>query len=105
RRANMRRQAVAQWVGEHIVSGTVLAWMWTASRDQSAPDRPPFQQALARAVQTGIARTEQQDAALGIRQRVDVACKSLSPAVNDPYTAVQAIDHLSVIFCALAGRP
>jgi uncharacterized membrane protein len=28
----------------------------------------------------------------------------LSPAVNDPYTAVQAIDHLSVIFCALARR-
>jgi len=25
--------------------------------------------------------------------------------VNDPYTAVQAVDHLSVIFCALAVRP
>ena len=34
-----------------------------------------------------------------------MACKALSPAVNDPYTAVQAIDHLSVIFCALAVRP
>src|SRR5262249_3341980 len=40
-----------------------------------------------------------------IRQLVDVACKALSPAVNDPYTAVQAVDHLSVIFCALAQRP
>jgi hypothetical protein len=34
-----------------------------------------------------------------------VACKALSPAVNDPYTAVQAVDHLSVIFCALARQP
>ena len=34
-----------------------------------------------------------------------MACKALSPAVNDPYTAVQAVDHLSVIFCALAVRP
>lgn len=34
-----------------------------------------------------------------------MACKALSPAVNDPYTAVQAVDHLSVIFCALATRP
>jgi len=34
-----------------------------------------------------------------------VACKALSPAVNDPYTAIQAVDHLSVIFCALARRP
>ena len=47
----------------------------------------------------------EQDAAFGIRQLVDVACKALSPAVNDPYTAVQAVDHLSVIFCALARRP
>jgi uncharacterized membrane protein len=56
-------------------------------------------------VQIGFERTQQQDAALGIRQLVDMACKALSPAVNDPYTAVQAIDHLSVIFCALAVRP
>src|SRR5207237_9899285 len=33
------------------------------------------------------------------------ACNALSPSVNDPYTAVQAVDHLSVIFCALAQRP
>jgi uncharacterized membrane protein len=92
-------------VGEHIVSGTVLAWVWTATRDQPAPDRATFQRALARAIHVGIDRTERQDAALGIRQLVDMACKALSPAVNDPYTAIQAIDHLTVIFCALAGRP
>jgi uncharacterized membrane protein len=92
-------------VGEHIVSGTVLAWIWTAARDQPAPDPAIFQQALARAIQVGIERTEQQDPALGVRQLVDMACKALSPAVNDPYTAIQAIDHLTVIFCALAVRP
>src|SRR6266568_3472687 len=56
-------------------------------------------------VRIGFERTLEQDAAFGIRQLVDVACKALSPAVNDPYTAVQAVDHLSVIFCALARRP
>ena len=64
---------------------------------------------LARVLEAGIRigfeRTLEQDAAFGIRQLVDAACKALSPAVNDPYTAVQAIDHLSVIFCALAQRP
>jgi uncharacterized membrane protein len=79
--------------------------MWTAARDEPAPDPVIFQHALASAVQVGFERTQQQDAALGIRQLVDMACKALSPAVNDPYTAVQAIDHLSVIFCALAVRP
>jgi uncharacterized membrane protein len=93
------------WVGDHIVSGNVLAWMWTATPDEPKPDPVVFQRALARAVQVGFERTQQQDAALGIRQLVDIACKALSPAVNDPYTAVQAIDHLSVIFRALAVRP
>ncbi len=93
------------WVGDHVVSGTVLAWMWTPGRDEPAPDPVAFQNALARAVQVGFERTTQQDAALGIRQLVDMACKALSPAVNDPYTAVQMIDHLTVIFVALAVRP
>src|SRR4051812_19478983 len=93
------------WVGDHIVSGTVLAWMWTANQDEPMPDPVVFQRALMGTVQVGFERTLQQDAALGIRQLVDMACKALSPAVNDPYTAVQAIDHLSVIFCAPAGRP
>ncbi len=60
---------------------------------------------LEKWVRIGFERTLEQDAAFGIRQLVDAACKALSPAVNDPYTAVQAIDHLSVIFCALARRP
>jgi uncharacterized membrane protein len=93
------------WVGDHIVSGTVLAWMWTAAPDGPTPDPVLFQRALMGTVEVGFERTLQQDAALGIRQLVDIACKALSPAVNDPYTAVQAIDHLSVIFCALAVRP
>jgi uncharacterized membrane protein len=93
------------WVGDHVAAGTVLAWMWTSARDEPAPDPVIFQRAMMGAVQVGFERTAQQDAALGIRQLVDMACKALSPAVNDPYTAVQAIDHLSVIFCALAVRP
>ena len=69
------------------------------------PTRRPSSTVLDRAVRVGFERTLEQDAALGIRQLVDMACKALSPAVNDPYTAVQAVDHLSVIFCALAVRP
>ena len=58
-----------------------------------------------RAVEIGFERTLQQDITFGMRQLVDVACKALSPAINDPYTAVQAVDHLSVIFCAMATCP
>ena len=92
-------------VGEHVVAGTTLAWAWPVSPGGQAPDPRAVSQALETEVRIGFERTVEQDAAFGIRQLVDSACKALSPAVNDPYTAVQAIDHLSVIFCALARRP
>jgi uncharacterized membrane protein len=92
-------------VGEHVVAGTTLAWIWRASPRDPAPDPQVFLPVLDEGVRIGFERTLEQDAAFGIRQLVDVACKALSPAVNDPYTAVQAVDHLSVIFCALAQRP
>src|SRR6478752_7510712 len=92
-------------VGEHIVAGTTLAWIWRPSPADPAPDPAAFARVLDNGVRIGFERTLEQDAAFGIRQLVDVACKALSPAVNDPYTAVQAVDHLSVIFCALAVRP
>src|SRR5256884_7813832 len=77
-------------------------WCWPAA---SVPDRAALDPLVDKAIRVGRERTFEQDAAFGIRQLVDVACKALSPAVNDPYTAVQAVDHLSVIFCALAQRP
>jgi len=92
-------------VGEHVVAGTTLAWIWRSSPRDAAPDLQVVSAVLHTGVRIGFERTLEQDAAFGIRQLVDVACKALSPAVNDPYTAVQAIDHLSVIFCALAQRP
>jgi uncharacterized membrane protein len=92
-------------VGEHVVAGTTLAWIWPAAPGHPAPDPRTFALVLDAEVRIGFERTLEQDAAFGIRQLVDTACKALSPAVNDPYTAVQAIDHLSVIFYALAQQP
>lgn len=92
-------------VGEHLVAGTAVAWMWTATADEAPPDPALFRHSLHQTVRLGFERTMEQDAAFGIRQLVDMACKALSPAVNDPYTAVQAIDRLTVIFCSLAVRP
>jgi len=92
-------------IGEHVVAGTTLAWVWPATPGHSPPDPQLFARVLDAGIRIGFERTLEQDAAFGIRQLVDCACKALSPAVNDPYTAVQAIDHLSVIFCALAQQP
>ncbi len=50
-------------------------------------------------------RTMTQDPAFGFRQLVDVGQKALSPAVNDPTTAVQAIDLMHDLLRRLATRP
>ena len=90
-------------VGEHVVAGTTLLWVWPLQPGAPA-STTAVDQVLDHAVRIGRERTFEQDAAFGIRQLVDVGCKALSPAINDPYTAVQAIDRLSVLFCALATR-
>src|SRR6187401_854436 len=49
---------------------------------------------LMRAVHLEAERTFQQDPKYPIRLLVDIAIKALSPAINDPTTAVQAIDQI-----------
>jgi len=56
-------------------------------------DRLP-ERALRRAIELGAARTFEQDPKYAIRLLVDIAIRALSPAINDPTTAVQAIDQI-----------
>ncbi|MBC7172070.1 MAG: DUF2254 domain-containing protein, partial [Polyangiaceae bacterium] len=52
----------------------------------------------------GAERTPDQDPAFGLRQLVDIAERALSPGVNDPTTAVQALDQIHDLLRALAPR-
>jgi uncharacterized membrane protein len=92
-------------IGEHVVAGTKLVWIWRPNPTDPAPNPEDFRRVVESAIRLGFERTLEQDVGFGIRQLVDIACKALSPAINDPYTAVQAIDHLSVIFSKLGPRP
>jgi uncharacterized membrane protein len=49
-------------------------------------------------------RTIEQDPAFAMRIVVDTAIRALSPAVNDPTTAVNALDVIEVLVRDLAGR-
>jgi uncharacterized membrane protein len=51
----------------------------------------------------GVERTFEQDPAFALRIMVDIANRALSPAVNDPTTAVQVIDHIGEVL-GLIGR-
>ena len=46
-----------------------------------------------------------QDHGFGFRQLVDIAIRALSPAVNDPTTAVQVVDRLADLLGRIPDRP
>ena len=52
----------------------------------------------------GSQRTQQQDLEFSIEQLVEIAVRALSPGVNDPFTAIRCIDHLSAVLCRLAQK-
>jgi uncharacterized membrane protein len=95
---------LAKRVGDHMVAGTPIAWAWRRSSDQPPPAPALLEKPIADAVQVGFERTMVQDVLFGLRRLVDTANRALSPAVNDPYTAIQAVHHLAVLLCILAGR-
>src|SRR5215204_1485870 len=92
-------------IGQHVVAGTTVGWVWAPTADDLRPAATPFEDAIDANVRIGFERALEQDVAFGIRQQIDIALKALSPAVNDPYTAVQAIDHLTTVCCDLVVRP
>jgi uncharacterized membrane protein len=96
--------AVTTMVGEYVVAGTPLLRVWRDSPEQDPPDVEPFRHVLPYAVRLGFERTAEQDVAFGVRQLEDIAVKALSPAINDPYTSIQALEHLGVVLAALAPR-
>ena len=60
--------------------------------------------ALRHCVALGPERTLDQDPAFGLRIIVDIAIKALSPAINDPTTAVLAIDQIHHLLHSLGER-
>ncbi len=75
-------------------SHTPLATIWPRPE-------PAFAAQLARgvgeAVIVGVSRTMQQDIDFGLRQLYDMGLRALSPAVNDPTTAIEVILRVSSI--------
>lgn len=59
---------------------------------------------LVGAIAFGRERTIEQDATFAFRIVVDVALKALSPAINDPTTAVLALDQLHRLLRAVGRR-
>ena len=59
---------------------------------------------LREGIEFGEERTFEQDPKYVIRLLVDIAIKALSPAINDPTTAVQALDQIEDLLLRLGQR-
>jgi uncharacterized membrane protein len=90
---------VLRRVGHFVPAGIPLTMVSKGNRL-----RPEGIAELLAAFDLGPTRTLQQDVEFGVLQIVDVALKAISPAVNDPTTAINCIDQLSRILIRFASR-
>src|SRR5262249_32044686 len=84
-------------VGDTILDGAALLSVHGAGARIAEPE-------LMRAVRLAPERTFEQDPKYALRLLVDIAIKALSPAINDPTTAVQAIDQIEDLLRRLGRR-
>ncbi len=84
-------------VGDTLVEGGMMLRV-------HGGDRPLDEQALRDALVLGSERTFEQDPKYALRLLVDIAIRALSPAINDPTTAVQALDQIEDLLLRLGHR-
>jgi len=61
-------------------------------------------EAIRAATALGAERVSAEELEFPIRQVVEVAVRALSSGINDPHTAMSALDRLGAALCVLAGR-
>jgi uncharacterized membrane protein len=74
--------------GDFVLRGDVIANVWM----NGACDAESLHEAMVNFFEIGSQRTESQDVRYGGRQLSEIAARSLSPGINDPYTAMGCID-------------
>jgi len=90
---------VVRRVGQFVPAGTPLMLAYKGNRLS-----PEDASEVLGAFDMGPSRTLQQDVEFGVLQIVDIALKAISPAVNDPTTAVTCVDQLSRILIRFTSR-
>lgn len=90
-------------VGDSVIAGTPIGWAWSLLEDGVLGEKETasLRDAMADVIITGFERTPSEDIGLGLRQLTDVAVKALSPGINDPTTAIHAINHSAAFLCEL----
>jgi len=75
--------------GHFVRRGAVVALVWPAGRvDEQLEGQ------FRHAFQIGNVRTPTQDVKYAVNQLVEMAVRAMSPAINDPFTAMTCLDYL-----------
>ncbi len=85
--------------GQHAVPETVYGYVLPSSALT-----PELISEIAASLVMGNERTPVQDLEFSIRQLVEVAVRAMSPGINDPYTAIAAIDRLTLSLSKIMRR-
>ena len=93
------RVRVVRRVGQFVPAGAPLLM---ANKGEQLSDE--VNAAFRAAFDFGPSRTLQQDIEFGVLQIVDIALKAISPAVNDPTTAISCVDQLSRLLIRFTSR-
>lgn len=83
-------------IGSYIVKGESLLSLYSKT-EFTEESSTGFESNFV----VGNSRTPQQDAEHSIHQMVEIACRALSPGINDPFTAISCIDNLTSTMCYL----
>ena len=82
-------------VGSYVSKDTLLAYI--ACKNISEKEQDKIVKIVTKQFSVGKFRSYHQDIHFGLRQLVDIALKAISPAVNDPTTAINCLDYLGEI--------
>ena len=87
---------VPHTIGDFVTVGTVLMEVHGAVSEADV-------RRLSGMVSLGRERTIDQDPAFALRILVDIAIRALSPAVNDPTTATQVLNHICALLLGIGS--
>jgi uncharacterized membrane protein len=75
--------------GDFVWRGAAIAQVWPADKIDEELDRQ-----IRRSYRIGRRRTPTQDVTYAFNQLVEIAVRAMSPAINDPFTAMTCLEYI-----------
>ncbi|REK17555.1 MAG: DUF2254 domain-containing protein [Planctomycetota bacterium] len=90
--------------GKFVAKDEALADIWSLSVDLEESPLEELTALINEKIIVGNRRTPRQDVECAVEELVEVAVRSLSTGINDPFTAINCVDRLGAALGRLAQR-